>query len=240
MIVVGPRYHNPNPGPVRVVRWTNPRDYYTHVPRSHIYRNWVLWPVVFTYTDGYWVLDGYPYYVHMGYRHRYDPVETCHYQLVDGNDYTIVKDFEVKECSKAYDECAVARDDLNRPIGLERFFCAEAVEADQANEATDTYSPMPNPMDEQKRAAIASFLQGKSNLDLQEDGYNGGIGKCLIYKLRGNPDGCKWIVTVGDEYYPDTEGSICSATADKIGCYGPEKDTVGCILRKAIEEGYCL
>jgi hypothetical protein len=239
-VIVGPRYHNPVTGPVRVIRWPAPRDYYSNVGRHHIYRRWVLFPVMFTYGNGYWAIDGYPYYVHNGYRHRYNLVEKCQYQLIDGNDYTVVKDFGIVECNAGYDACATERDALNRPLGVERFFCAEAVDEDLQNTNTDEYSPYPVTMDAAKKAAVSAYLSGMSFAGLWEDGYKGGVGSCLIYKLRGNEHGCKWTVTVGDEYYPNTNGEVCSATASLVGCdVGDEKDNVGCILKQAVQEGLC-
>jgi hypothetical protein len=153
-----------------------------------------------------------------------------------------VKTFHQKECNIGYNECALERDTMNTQIGMERYFCAEAVDEDLAQDEANGYQSTPIEIDAARRLAIDAYLTGKSLLDIHEDGYRGGVGQCLVYKLRGNKDGCRWIVTVGDEYYPDTEGDVCSAphTAALVGCnVGSEKENVGCIMKKAIEEGYC-
>jgi len=223
------------------VRFSNPREYHSRVNRRHIYRSWIQEPVMYSYTDGYWDIDGQPYYVHRGFRYRYSPVEMCQYQLVDGEDYSVVKDYGLKSCSESYDECAVERDVFNSEVGMDRFFCAEAVEGDLQNNTAD-YSPTPIEVDGGKLAKIAAYLEGKSFHDIFTDGYNGGVGECLIYRLRGNEHGCGYIVTVRDEYFPDIEGNICSAShiAAQVGCnVGDDRVNAGCILQKAVREGHC-
>jgi hypothetical protein len=232
-----PRTVQPHP-----VRYSVPRDYYRGINRRHIYRRWVQVPVIFHYQDGYWAIDNYPYYVHRGFRYRYSPIELCQYELVDGDTYQAVKTYHQKECNIGFNECALERDRLNSEIGMERYFCAEAVDDDLVQQDTTIFAPTPIEIDEARRLAITTYLKGKSLLDIMTDGYRGGVGECLVYKLRGNADRCGWIVTVGDEYFPDTEGGICSAPhkAALVGCnVGTEQQNVGCILKKAIEEGYC-
>jgi hypothetical protein len=142
----GPRY-NPAPGPripthlnngavfvrrtithsPRVIvggpiRYAYPRDYYRLVNRRFIYRSWLQEPVYWHYGNGYWDIDGYPYYVYRGYRYRYSPVELCQYELVDGNNYSVVKTYSQAACSVAFDKCAVDRDAMNRTVAMERYF----------------------------------------------------------------------------------------------------------------------
>jgi hypothetical protein len=237
-------YHQPRPVPVQVIRYHYPRDYHVVVHRRHIYRRWIQEPVIFTYYNGYWEIDSYPYYVHQGYRYRYNPVELCQYDLVDGADYTLAGRTSLMACNQAYDTCAAQRDELNRAEGVERFFCAESVDDDLLPSEEDTYLPLPTDMTPERQAVIEAYLARNNLMDIFNDGWYGGIegGACRIVKLRGNEHGCRWMVKVGEEFYPDIKGSVCSTPkqAALIGCnVGDEKLNAGCILEKAVTEGYC-
>jgi hypothetical protein len=70
-------------------------------------------------------LDGRPFYVYNGYRHRYTPVEICDYELVDRHSHTTYRTFYGISCSTGYDRCADLRDDLNWYEYDDRYFCAE-------------------------------------------------------------------------------------------------------------------
>src|SRR5690606_2314260 len=54
------------------VRFHRPAHYYGHV-RAHysnyLYLNWIYYPAAFA--NGHRLIEGYPYYVYNGYRHRY-------------------------------------------------------------------------------------------------------------------------------------------------------------------------
>lgn len=225
-----------------VTRYPTPRHYYSNVYRRHIYRSWLFEPVRYGYYNGYWWMDSYPYYVHNGYRYRYNPVELCQYDLIDSQDYTVVKTYPVQACNVAYDICAVERDTANQ--GSDRFYCAERVDEDLRNENTTEYSSSPTDISDDQQAAIDSYLADKSLLDIFNDGYNYGINSCVVVGLTGNEDDCDYIVKVGsdEEWYPELDGSICSdnSVAAKMGCaVGTEEENTGCILQKAIQEGYC-
>lgn len=227
------------------VIYTTPRAYYTHVSRRYVYRRWIQEPVIFTYSDGYYDMDGYPYYVHHGYRYRYNPIETCKYELVDGDNYQTVREYAEQACTQAYDTCAVERDTMNRAIGMERYFCAEAVDSDLEQQDTTTYQPTAVEITEAQRSAIEQFLLGKDNSDVFKAGP---VGKCSIVKIgglfsSGNKFGCKYVVKVSDKAFPLTDESICSeeAQAEAMECnVGTEKENAGCIMTAAIKAGYCL
>ena len=221
-----------------MIVYHTPRDYHLHVRRHYIYYRWIQEPVVWTYTDGYWEIDNYPYYVDNGYRYRYNPVETCKYDLVDGNDYTVVRQFE-DACNVAFDRCAVERDNLNRPIGLDRFFCAESVDDDLIVEDRTEYNPLPTDMTAARQATIEAYLKDKSFLDLFNDGREG-IGNCKIEKRFLKK--CRYMVKVDGKSFPDPTGAICSAPekAELVGCKeSNQKGNAGCILEKAILQGHC-
>ncbi len=228
------------------IRYTTPRDYHILVSRRYVYRRWIQEPVVFSYSNGYWDIGGYPYYVYRGYRYRYDPVDVCQYELVDGSDYSTVKTY-TEACSVAYDKCAVERDTLNTTLGMERYFCAEAVDKDQEQTESEVYQASAVEMTEAKLAEIKSFLSYRDHKDLFKEGRDG-IGKCAVVKngglfSGGNEFGCKFTVKVEGKAFPMVDESICSdsSAAEEIGCdVGNEKENAGCIMEKAIEAGYCL
>jgi hypothetical protein len=229
-------------------RYHSPRDYYTNMNHSYIFRRWVQEPVIFTYNDGFWNIDGYPYYVYRGYRYRYSPVDYCQYQLVDGQDYSTVTTYPVEACTTAFDACAIERDNLNSSVGTERFFCAEAVDQDLQEtdeQSSQDYESTPIEMSPETVATIEALLDGKTFSDV----FNfGTIGNCAIYKIGGNSSqgndfGCKYIVKVGQDVFPQADQSVCSkdSQAEALGCnFGDEKTNTGCILQQAIEAGYCL
>jgi hypothetical protein len=200
-------------------------------------------PVYYTYTPGYWEIDSYPWYVHDGFRYRYSPVDQCQYDLVNGETNTVERRTELTACNVAYDQCAADRDALNSTLGVDQYFCAESVEDDLAQTTTTEYAPVPNTLSVEQQTRINNFLSGLSLHDLFSKVYYGGVGSCAIVKLRGNEHGCKYIVTVKDEYFPDPEGEICSEDrqASYAGCnVGDEKQNAACLVEKAVLEGYCI
>jgi hypothetical protein len=262
----GPHYNPPHPGPVRApshyegrviihgpdhvpypvhyteVRYHEPRDYYTHVEHRYIFRRWIQEPVIFSYHNGYWEINRYPYYVHYGYRYRYSPVEYCQYQLVDSNTYSVVTDYGLQVCSVSYDLCAADRDLMNNSANAQRYFCAEGVYTDLQTTSDAEYSPSPIPIDQTQMSTIDSYLAGKDYIDLLRAGKNG-IGKCSIQEPNEDPNSCRYVIKVGDQSYPQTDGSVCSQedAASKMGCnVGSQKENAGCIIKAAIQEGYCL
>ena len=90
---------------------------------NYFYRNWIFYPS--TRTNGYYVIDSYPYFVFNGYRHRYSNVDLCDYQLVDSYTDSVVRNFDNRICSYGYDECARERDYQNDYEYGNRYFCAE-------------------------------------------------------------------------------------------------------------------
>ena len=49
-------------------------------------------------------------------------------------------------------------------------------------------------------------------------------------------------MNVGQKAYPAVNGSVCSddQQAAQVGCdVGNEKENAGCILKQAVESGYC-
>ncbi len=227
----------------RVSRYTTPRHYHVIVNNYYIYNEWLLEPVDFYYTDGYWEIDNYPYYVDNGYRYRYSTVDQCQYDLVDGDSNTVAGRTELMACNEAFDLCAADRDVRNTEVGMDRFFCAESVDPDLRQEGQTTYYPLPQVISEAEQKQIAEFLKGKDVRKIWKAGYRQGVGTCSIVKLRGNEHDCKWMINVKGKHFPDANGGICSAKdrAALIGCEEDgQKNNAGCILKKAVLEGQCF
>ncbi len=118
--------------PNHTLRYQTYRDYYVYVNRNYqkyIYVHWLLWPVTKLY-NGYYYLDGYPYYVFNGYRHRYSSFDRCHYQLVDKYTHRVEQTWWDYTCNRGYDLCAYQRERMNSWEGDYRYFCAETYRDD--------------------------------------------------------------------------------------------------------------
>jgi hypothetical protein len=244
--VIIPHYsyvHVPTYVSYNYVTYYSPRDYYMHINSRYIYRSWIQEPVLFSYSNGYYQIDNYPYYVYSGFRYRYHPVETCQYQLVDSSSYTSVQNYGVRACSAAYDQCAYDRSSYNSSAGYSRYFCAEGVDYDLQNNNDDWYYSSPLDLNDSKLSSIDSYLLGKSELQIFQDAESLNLGQCQIEKLNNNVRGCKYQIRIGEFVYPETDGSVCSDedSAALMGCdIGTEKENAGCILKAAVQEGYCL
>ena len=106
-------------------RFATPDDYFARLSAKHyLKRTWVRFNVE-GIDNGYYLYKGYPFFVHDEYAFRYSKVDTCLFELVDTNDYSVREDFTYNKCKKGYDLCAVERDDLNNAAGYQRFFCGE-------------------------------------------------------------------------------------------------------------------
>lgn len=233
---------------VRVIRYTRPVDYYRVIPRRHIYRRWVFSPVPRYYYPGYRVIDNYPWYIHNHYRYRYSPVETCQYDLVDSETNTTVRTFGESgnlSCNLAYDLCAADRDAANAgTYEDERYFCAESVSDEYANNDDTVFNPNDDViLSEDQQNRIEDYLAVTTDLQAYRDAVAGRLGECSVWKLRGNRHGCTYRMKVNGENYPDAQGLVCSAPAqaDIIGCnVGSEQENIGCILKNAVSNGHCL
>lgn len=128
----GTRYtrytHRPNRDRINHSRrFYNRYDYHRTIPYRYVYWDtWIRYRVSFG--NGYVVIDGYPYYVYNGYRHRYSYYDTCDYDLVDGYSNTVEHTFYGYTCAQAYDLCSDLRDDLNYRRDGYRYFCSEKVD----------------------------------------------------------------------------------------------------------------
>ncbi|MCF8059055.1 MAG: hypothetical protein K9K67_07150 [Bacteriovoracaceae bacterium] len=120
--------HRPERNVVRHSRhYTRRYEYHRTVPYRFIYWDqWVRYRV--NYNDGYFVFDGYPFFVYNGYRHRYSAYDICDYDLVDGYNNSVERTFYGYSCQQAYDYCADLRDDLNWRRSDFRYFCSERVD----------------------------------------------------------------------------------------------------------------
>lgn len=103
------------------------RSYVRSLNPSYFYFNWVLYPT--SRVNGYFVINGYPYYVYNGYQHRYSYNDYCDYQLVDSYTDSVYQYFDNQMCAVAYDRCAIERDRQNNYERDERFFCAEVFDS---------------------------------------------------------------------------------------------------------------
>lgn len=246
--VPGPVYipHRPMPVPTTWgrSRYSTPRDFHRVVIRRHIYRHWVFEPVPRYYYPGYVVIDGYPWYVHRGYRYRYNPVETCTYDLVNSDDDTIVRSYGEYACNLAYDQCAADRDASNAGnTDDEQYYCAEHVEDEYANDDDTTFDPNANQIPDARQTTIENYLNSASNQQAYNDAVAGRLGTCSVWKLKHNPNGCTYRMKVDGQNYPDDAGLVCSAPAQAaiINCnVGTEQENLGCILKNAVLNGHCI
>lgn len=75
-------------------RFNRRYDYHRTIPYRFVYwDNWIRYRV--SHNDGFVIIDGYPYYVYNGYRHRYSSYDRCDYDLVDGWDNRVERTFTV-------------------------------------------------------------------------------------------------------------------------------------------------
>lgn len=130
---------------------------------------------------------------------------------------------------------------MNYYESYNRYFCAEGVDNDYYSNESDYYGYGLN-MDHQKQLAISNFLSNKSYTDLFDEARYYNVGNCSIQSTSIYSSG-SYVVTVGSRPYPVVDGSINSSyySAERIGCgVGGERENAGCILRAAIQEGYCI
>jgi hypothetical protein len=120
--------HRPHRDVVRHSRRFSRRyDYHRTIPYRFIYWDqWIRYRV--GYSDGYFTIDGYPYFVYNGYSHRYSSYDTCDYDLVDGYNNSVERTFYGYSCQQSYDYCADLRDDLNWRRSDYRYFCSERLD----------------------------------------------------------------------------------------------------------------
>jgi hypothetical protein len=247
------RYSSPSHHQPIVVRpglfiYPTPSSYYAHIHRIYIYRRWVNQPVTNSCEACLQHHDGYPYYVHNGFRHRYNPIETCKYELVDGQDNSTVRVFPETSCSAAYDTCAAERDTMTETLGSTRYFCAEAVDKEFEQPDTSSYQVTPVEITEEQQKKIDNFFQKKDIIDVFTEGSTHNVGNCRIVKygglfMGGNSFGCKYVIKVSGQAFPMTDESICSSTeqAKSMSCdISTQAVNAGCILTEAIKAGYCL
>lgn len=119
-------YHNPIRRIVRHNINYTPINYYRrlrNVAAGAFYVNWILRSS--TRSNGYFVINNYPYFVHNGYRHRYSSVDTCNYQLFDKYTHQVVGTYWNQICSYGYNQCALDRDARNERAWSNRYECAE-------------------------------------------------------------------------------------------------------------------
>ena len=230
-------YHSPYQVTYNTVRYRSYDDYYRVVNRRYVYRSWLQEPVIFSYSNGYWMIDSYPYYVHRGFRYRYHPVELCNYQLVDSSGYAVSRSYGYTACSVSYDRCANERDMMNRNLYSDRYFCAENVGYQYANNNEQDWYGYANDISYQQESQIESFLRYKSYQDLFHDGINYSAGNCSI-QSEGY---YSYVVKVNGATYPERDINSSSYSAAQMGCnVGSETENAGCILKAAVQEGYCF
>src|SRR5690606_26552068 len=107
----------------RYLRTANYYSYLYAYNPNYIYFNWIFYPT--SYTNGYRVIDNYPYYVYNGYQYRYSNYDNCNYQLIDKYTDTVVRNYYNQTCVQGYDSCSYERDRLNQNSYDFRYSCAE-------------------------------------------------------------------------------------------------------------------
>jgi hypothetical protein len=135
--------HNPYRNHLRheLRRYNRTRHYYDYLRRSsynnYLYMNWIFYPS--TYSNGYYNIGGYPYFVYNGYQHRYSHYDTCNYQLIDKYNHQVVQNFFNYTCTTGYDLCAAERDRMNSYSRDFRYSCAETFRDQGYNFSYPTY-----------------------------------------------------------------------------------------------------
>lgn len=133
--------HAPWVNPYRhSVRWHRPFHYYSYLRSTYanyLYLNWIYYPAAFA--NGYRLIDGYPYYVYNGYRHRYSNFDQCNYQLIDTYTHSVQQSFWGYTCSQGYDACALQRDNRNYSFNNFRYSCVETFRNSSYNFQKPTY-----------------------------------------------------------------------------------------------------
>lgn len=105
--------------------------------RTAIYLNWILSPS--SSSNGYRVVNNYPYYIYNGYQHRYSTLDTCSYQLVDQYNHNIVRTYWNQSCYSGYNSCSIDRDNRNEMEWENRYFCAETFRDQNYDYSRPTY-----------------------------------------------------------------------------------------------------
>jgi hypothetical protein len=140
-------YYSYNHAPYRniyrhSVYWNYSYDYYNYIHRTYrdyVYLHWILWPTT-NYGNGYYVIDGYPYFVYNNYRYRYSDYDYCSYQLVDKYTHQVVQNYWNQRCNTGYDICSRQRDQLNYQSRDFRYMCAETYRDQAFNFNTASYN----------------------------------------------------------------------------------------------------
>lgn len=104
-----------------------PTHYYSHLyvnARSCYYYDWIY--CYTNRTNGYHLIDDYPFYVYNGSYHRYSNFDSCNYQLIDTYTRRVKKFYWGMTCRTSFDQCSFERDILNLREFSDRFSCAES------------------------------------------------------------------------------------------------------------------
>ncbi|GEM_PF-2830279 len=120
--------HKPYHGtPSHHVHYYTPMQYHYLVPPMYLYRGlWIRWWV--DHPDGFYMYNGYPYYVWNGYLHRYSATDEGSYDVVDSYTDEVYATFYGANIQQSYDRAAEMRDILNYREKSNRYFCAERFE----------------------------------------------------------------------------------------------------------------
>jgi hypothetical protein len=168
-------YHAPYRTPYyHTVRYYRTYDWFNYVYQvnsNYIYAHWIFWPTT-GYTNGYWTIDNYPYYVYNGYRYRYSTADYCNYQLVDSNDHRVVQTYWNQLCNVGYDSCSYERDRLNSQMNEYRYFCSETWRDFGYDYSTPTYDD--------------SYYS--NDPDSEDDDYYGDVNTCEDSDYNGMCD----------------------------------------------------
>jgi hypothetical protein len=111
------------------VRYPTTQDWFEKVVKhqpSFIQNGWIFYPAL-GYTNGFWPLDSYPFFVFNGYRFRYSRIDRCHYELIDRTEQQVLESYPDEICQVGYDSCSKERDHLNEMGQDYRYFCAESL-----------------------------------------------------------------------------------------------------------------
>jgi hypothetical protein len=151
------------------VRFATPEDYYRLVPAQHINSNWVREPVVSWQQNGPVIINDYPWVVHENVRHRFNPKETCRFDMVTRDGMYAVVSWDEGPCDTTYNQCADHRNRTNWQNNSNRNFCAERVGARFRNDGRVPYSSLPTAPDRDLTGGVDVWAAPERRVERRDD-----------------------------------------------------------------------
>ncbi len=106
---------------------------------------------------------------------------------------------------------------------------------------TEGDEQLPTHMGPEEYARVQAYLRGRSYKRLYNDAAKKRVGACQVWRIRRHPERCRYRVRVMGAAFPNEQ--VCSAqhVAALEGCdVGNHKENVGCLVKRALEQGMCF